>query len=177
MNFSVEKFHAEDVKSLAFAVLGAHEHNRLEPQSCTSHGCSYTVLPRTSFGDDTFFTHAFRQQSLPQSVIDFVGTAVRKVLAFEVDFCAAQFSGEVFGKVERGWSAHKLSEVIVKVFLEFGVTSSLFICFFKFSYGFHEDLWDKTSAIFSVFPINRVVAQVHASTNSLTFNSISFVNM
>jgi hypothetical protein len=41
------------------------------------------VLPCAGFSNYTTLTHSSRQEYLPESIIDFVRTGVRKVFAFE----------------------------------------------------------------------------------------------
>ena len=103
--FCPEQAHTEHVQFLAPHILSAHINDAFEAEQRANRGGSDAVLARSSFGDDATFPHTFRQQSLPEAVIDFVRPGVKKIFAFKIDFCAAEFVGEPAGKKQRRRSA------------------------------------------------------------------------
>jgi len=46
------------------------------------------MLPGTSFGDDSEFSHFFSKKGLPDCVINFVRTGMAKIFPFEEDLSA-----------------------------------------------------------------------------------------
>ena len=114
------------------------------------------MLPSASFGYDTGFAHALRQQRLSKRVIDFVGSPVREVFAFEVDFGAAQLFAEIFRIIERSGSADEFRLVVIQFPLECGVFFGFSISCFKLGYGFNQDFGNEAPAVLAEFAINWV---------------------
>ncbi len=78
-----EQAHAEDIERLARHVLGAHVDDALESEERAGGGRRHAVLAGAGLGDDAAAAHPFRQQRLPQRVVDLVRARVREVLALE----------------------------------------------------------------------------------------------
>src|ERR1700685_424500 len=92
--FSPEQPHAKNVQFLTPHVLGAHVNDTFETEERANSSSGDAVLSCTGFGDDAALAHAFGQQSLPETVVDFVCPGVKQIFALEVDLCAAKFLGE-----------------------------------------------------------------------------------
>ena len=74
-------------------------------------GCGgNTVLAGTRLGDDSLFAHADGQQRLPQRVVDFVGTGMIEVLAFEPDLCPSTLRGQIPREIQRRRAADKIGQ-------------------------------------------------------------------
>ena len=111
------------------------------------------MLPCSCLSNDACFSHAFSKQRLSKGVVYFVGSSMRKVFAFKVDFCSAEFACEVLGVVERCCSPREFGEVVVELLLERRVSPCVSVGSLKLSYGFHEDFGDKASTVLAIFPI------------------------
>jgi hypothetical protein len=99
-DFGAEEPHPEDVKSLPAHVLLAHVDNALHAEQGGHSGRGDAMLPRSGFGQKARLSHPFRQQPLPQGVVDLVRAGVVEVLPLEVDL-AAEDLAQVRGVVER----------------------------------------------------------------------------
>ena len=124
-------------------------------------GCGHTVLSGSGFGDDPFLAHATGQQNLPQSIVDFMGTGMVQVFTFEVN-SSPVFFGETFGVVERGWTSDVITEQIIQLFLEAGVSHHLQVVFAQIFDSRIQDLWNvcpAEGAVITVF-VNVVLHRI-----------------
>ena len=94
--------HPKYVQGLALHIHGAHVNAAFETKLRADCGRGHTMLTRPGFGDDPFFAHAFRQQHLANRVVDFMGSRVDQVLAFEINFSAPAILGQTFRKIQLG---------------------------------------------------------------------------
>ncbi len=86
--------HPGDVERLALGVHLAHVDHALQSEQCAcGRGCD-AVLARAGLRDHPRFPHPFGEQCLAQNVVDFVGSGVVEVLAFEHDPAPASMLGE-----------------------------------------------------------------------------------
>ena len=67
-------------------------------------------------------------------------------VALEIDFSAASFLGQAFGKIERGRTPHIMRHEIVQLFLKLRIGLGIFIGFLEFQNGRHQSLGDITPA-------------------------------
>ena len=104
------------------------------------------MLPRAGLGDDAGLAHALRQKNLAEGVVDFVRAGVVEVLALEINFRAAEFLGEAFGKIKRRRETDKLGEVITQFFLKLRIVLRAEIFFLQFLQRVHQGLGHITSA-------------------------------
>ena len=86
---------------MAHGVRHAHIDDALQAEHGAHGGGGHAVLPGAGFGNDAPLAHPLRQQTLSQSVVDFVRAGVRQILAFEVNLRPAAVPGEVGGVVQR----------------------------------------------------------------------------
>ena len=66
----------------------AHVDDAFKSKHGADGGRGNTMLARSRFSNNALFAHAFRQQTLPQRIIDFVCACVCQVFPFEVDLDA-----------------------------------------------------------------------------------------
>src|ERR1022692_2103912 len=93
-NLRAQQPHTKNVEFLSSHVLGAHVDNAFEAQQRAYGGRGDAVLSRPGFGDDAALSHAFGQQSLSETVVDFVRAGVKEIFALEIDFRAAKLLGQ-----------------------------------------------------------------------------------
>ena len=83
LNLSPEKFHAENIKGLAFHIHSTHINLAFKTHQCRSRRCGYAMLTGARLSHDTFLTHALSQQNLPKNIVDFVRTRVIEIFTFQ----------------------------------------------------------------------------------------------
>ena len=98
-HFGGQQTHPKDIGGLTADVLGPHIDQALQAQHRANGGGGDPVLPGAGFGDNARLAHIFRQQRLPQGIVDFMGAGMGQILPFQVDFRPAAAAGQVFGKV------------------------------------------------------------------------------
>ena len=62
-------------------------------------GAGDAVLPGAGFGDDARLVHSYGEQSLADSVVDFVRAGVQQVFALQVDARTAEMFREALGEL------------------------------------------------------------------------------
>src|SRR5262249_27907526 len=97
-------------QGLALDVLGAHVDFALEAEQRRRRGRGHAVLPSARLGDEPSLLHPRGEQSLPQHVVDLVRAGVAKILALEIDPCAADVLGGVPGEGARARSARIVAQ-------------------------------------------------------------------
>ena len=105
------------------------------------------VLARAGFGDDARLAHAAGQQDLAHGVVDFVRAGVEQILALEINFRAAQFARQPFGKIKRGGPAAKLAQIIMQFPLKFRVVLRAEIFLLQLLQRMHQRFRHITSAV------------------------------
>ena len=70
-----------------------------------------------------------------------------QIFALQINFCAAEFLGEPFGKIKRRGAADKFLEVIIQFALEFRVVLRAEIFLLQFLQRMHQRLRHITSAV------------------------------
>ncbi|MBA7711535.1 hypothetical protein ES703_120501 [subsurface metagenome] len=101
------------------------------------------MLPRSRLSDDSPLSHALRQESLAQGVIDLVGAGVCKILPLEIDPRPATVLGELSGEVEGRWPAAIIAEQRSQALLKAGVLLCLSVGLLQGIQGSHQCLRDK----------------------------------
>jgi hypothetical protein len=79
------------------------------------------MLPRSGFRDHSFLTHAQSQQSLPERIVDLMGSGMVDIFAFEPNLCSTGLSRQPFRKVQRRWPPHKSLEKVIQFGLKGGI--------------------------------------------------------
>ena len=105
------------------------------------------VLPRAGLGDDARLAHALGEQDLADGVVDLVRAGVVQVFALEINFRAAEFLGEAFGKIKRRGAADKFREVIRKLALKFRVVLRAEVFGLQLLQRVHQGFRHITSAV------------------------------
>jgi hypothetical protein len=77
-----EKLHACDVERLALHVDDSHIDDTFEAKPGGNGRGGDPVLARPSFGNNPLLSHALAKQSLPDGIVDLVGSGVEKIFAF-----------------------------------------------------------------------------------------------
>ena len=76
MDFRAKKPHPVYIERLALGILFSHENFAFHPhQGGSGSGCD-AVLTGSGLGDDTCFSHPFREKNLSEHVVDFVRAGV-----------------------------------------------------------------------------------------------------
>ena len=79
-------------------------------------------------------------------MFDFVGAGVVQLVALEVNFGAAKFTGKAFGEIQRAWAANVVARIVVELTLEIGVVAVLLVGAPHFQHQRHQRLGDKAAA-------------------------------
>ena len=58
------------------------------------------MLPRARLGDDALLAHAFREQGLPERVVDLVRPRMQQVLALQINLRPATMLREPLRKIQ-----------------------------------------------------------------------------
>ena len=120
-HLGAEQLHARDVEGLALRVHLAHVDTAFQPEERSGGGRRDSMLPSASFSNDAALAHAFREQRLPQHVVDLVRARVVEVFALEVHFGVAGVFGEALGEGHRCWAAGVVALEPTKLLTEAGV--------------------------------------------------------
>src|SRR4051812_41042577 len=88
-DFRAEQSHAKNVEALTAHVFFAHVDRAIKSEQSADCGGGNAVLACPRFRDDTFLSHASREQRLADAVIYFMGAGVEQVFALNVDLRAA----------------------------------------------------------------------------------------
>ena len=107
-DFRAEHFHAIDVERLPLAIHRAHVDDAFQPEHRGDGGGGDAVLARAGLGDDARLAHALGEEDLAHGVVDLVRAGVEQVFALEINFRAAEFLGEPFGKIKRRGAAAQI---------------------------------------------------------------------
>ena len=83
----------------------------------------------------------------PDGIVDFVRAGVEQILALEINFRAAQFACEPFGKIKRRGPSAKLAQIIIQFRLKFQVLLGAIILLLQLLQGIHQRLRHVTPAI------------------------------
>ena len=94
-----EHFHAINIEFLPLAIHRAHVDDAFHAEHRGDGGGGHAVLARAGFGDDAGLAHAPGEEDLAHRVIELVRAGVVQILALEINFRAAEFLGEPFGKI------------------------------------------------------------------------------
>ncbi len=86
-----------------------------------------TVLARARFGDDSSLTHPLGEQNLTKRVVNFMRAGVKQILPFEIDFRAAEFLRQAFGKIERCRATGKIAQQLREFVLKRGIIFGAFV--------------------------------------------------
>ena len=105
------------------------------------------MLARAGLGDDARLAHAPGEQDLADAVVDLVRAGVEQVLALEINFRAAEFPGEAFGKVKRRGPAAEFLQVILELALKLRVLLRAEIFVLQFLQRMHQRLRHETPAV------------------------------
>ena len=132
---------------LALAIHRAHVDDAFQTEHSGDGGGGDAVLARASLGNNARFAHALRQKNLAHCIVDLVRAGVVEVFTLEINFRAAEFARQAFGKVERRGTADKFLEVIGKLALEFRVMLRAEIFGLKLLQWMHQRLGHVTSAV------------------------------
>ena len=146
-DFRAKHLHAIDVEFLPLTIHRAHVDDTFQTEHRGDGGGGNTMLPRTGLGDDAGLAHALGEQNLADGVVDLVRAGVVQVFALEINFRAAEFFGQAFGKIKRRGATDKFSEVIRKVLLKFRVVLRTEIFLLQFFQRMHQRLRHITSAV------------------------------
>ena len=146
-HFRAEHFHAVHIQFLPLAIHRAHVDDAFQAEHRGDRRGGHAVLARAGFGDDARLAHAPGQQDLADGVVDLVRAGVVQILALEIDFRAAQFAGEPFGKIQRRGPSAKFLEVIRQFALKFRVLLRAEIFRLQLLQRMHQRLRHITSAV------------------------------
>ena len=147
MHFRTQKFHAEDVESLAFRIFFSHKNFAFQPEQCSGRGCGHPVLAGAGFGNDALFAHPFGQEHLPENIVDFVGTGMVQILPLQIDFRPAQIFRHFFRIIEKRRASCVLFQQSVQFGDKFRVIFKTFIRFFQFVDRVHQRLGNILPAV------------------------------
>ena len=120
-DFRSEKTHASDIEGLPLHVHRAHVDRALEAEARGGRGSGDAVLAGTGLRDDAGFPHAAGEEDLADRVVDLVRAGVEEVFALQINFRAAEFFGEPFGKIEGRWASAKIREQPCEFLPEFRI--------------------------------------------------------
>ena len=142
-----QQFHAVDVGALAFHIFTAHVHHTFQTVARADGSCCHPMLASTGFGNDARLAHSFGEHGLAYGVVDFVGTRVIQVFAFQEDLRPTLLTAHTGGVVDRGRATDKVLQLVLKfcqkgrVMLVFGVGV------FEFVDGVRQRFRHKAAAI------------------------------
>ena len=69
---------------------------------------SHAVLPRAGLGNDARLAHFYRQQPLPDSVVDFVRAGVKQIFALQINPWPAQLFRQTRSELQRRRTPRKV---------------------------------------------------------------------
>ena len=113
-----EQAHARDVQGLAGHVFRAHVDDAFEAEVRGDGGGGYAVLTCAGFCDDARLAHFHCEQSLADSVVDFVRAGVEEIFALEIDARPAEMIREPRCELERRGASGKILEQALQLRLE-----------------------------------------------------------
>ena len=108
-DFRAQELHPRDVESLPFHIDRAHVNDAFAAKPRGHGGSSDTMLSRAGLGDDTVLAHPLREQDLAERIVDFMRAGMEQVFALQVNFRAAEFLGESFGKIKWCGTAREIA--------------------------------------------------------------------
>ena len=100
------------------------------------------MLAGSGFGDQTGFSHFFRQQRLAEHIVDLMGAGVIQILPLQIDPGAAQILGHAFGVIQPGGTARVFAQQFVQFLIEFRIIFVEFVGIFQFNNSVHQGLRD-----------------------------------
>src|SRR5439155_463426 len=135
------------------------------------------MLSCPCFSNDPPSPHFLGKESLAESIVDLVGTAMQEVLSLQVDSSPSNMPSQIGSKIERCWSSSESVQPARQLFLEGGVVREPVVRFLKCSQRLHQSLRDILPAVFSELARLRTCpwfgALLQALTSFLTFPSMS----
>ncbi len=146
-DFRAEHFHAIDVQRLPLAIHRAHVDDAFHAEHRADGGGGDAVLARAGLGDDARLAHALGEEDLADGVVDLVRAGVEQVFALEINFRAAEFAREAFGKIKRRGASAKFAQVILQFALKFRVLLRAEIFLLQLLQRMHQRLRHITSAV------------------------------
>ena len=146
-DLGTQQAHPVDVQGLPFGVFLSHEHHALHAQQGGGGGGGDTVLACAGLGDKAGLAHLFGKQCLPEDVVDLMCAGVVQILALEVDLCAAEILGHLFGVVQAAGAACVFVEQLGEFAVELRVIFIMVVGFLQFDHGIHQRFGDVLSAV------------------------------
>ncbi len=119
--------HVEDIQLLAANVLLTHVDHAVEAEAGTGGRSRHAVLAGSGLCDDALLPHPQGQQSLPDRVVDLVGTGVVQVFSFEIDLRPAAMLGEPLCEIERAGSPDERRQISIEFPLKLRVFAGGFV--------------------------------------------------
>lgn len=111
------------------------------------------MLTGTGFGDDSLLTHTTGEKCLPDTMVNLMGSGMRRAFILEVNLSTLKRLAEILAMIEWRRSTDvgsvKVRELLPKRFVVDGVVKT----FFKLKQGRHEHLWHIATTIGSVMPV------------------------
>ena len=141
-----QQFHAKHVERLAARVFFAHVNVATQTEQRGHGRRGDAVLTGARFGDEARFAHALRQQSLAQSVVDFVRAGVQQILALEENLRAAEMLRQAFGVVKRRRSPGVIAQQFGELRAKFRIGERIAISRFEFAERDHQSFGHELSA-------------------------------
>jgi hypothetical protein len=105
------------------------------------------MLASAGLSDDAAFPHPACKEDLAESVVDFVRAGVEKILALQIDFCAAESLRKALRQIKRSRTPGEIAEQ----FIELALKSRVSLCAFVFGRQViqrgHQRLGDEHAAV------------------------------
>ena len=135
-----EQTHTKHVEPLTLDINRSHEHMTLHAEESRDRRRRDTVLTCARLCDNTLLAHALCKQRLSERVVDFVGTRMQKVFAFQIDIRLAVVLRQPLGKVEVRRATRIVTEITAKLREELLIRTVFQICLFQLVQCGHRDL-------------------------------------
>ena len=107
------------------------------------------MLPGSGLGNQPLFTHAQRQEALPQAVVDLVRPGMQQVLTLQVNARAAQLFREPARIEERRRTSCELLQKLRQQRLEAFIMANRVVCPLQLLDGMHQRFRNVTPAEFA----------------------------
>ena len=165
-----QQFHSKYIQFLAANVFFTHIDIAFQAQKRANRRCSYAMLARSCFRDDSFLGHPAREQALSKAVIDLVRTRVIEILALQVNPGAAPGLRQPCSVIQRGRASRVGVEQLIELRMEAGIALRLTVRDFELLQGMHECFGYELPTVISVMtfhsaPITATSVRWTASMN------------
>ena len=147
MNTGSQELHAVDIERLPLGIEPSHINITFKTQQCGCCCGGHPVLACSRLGDQPCLAHAFRKERLSEHIVDLVSPCMVQILSLEVDFCTAQISCHLFGKIEKGRTVRVLRKKTFELTGELRIPHCLPVGGLELTERIHECLRDVLSSV------------------------------